>query len=70
MNCGIIMTWNGSISVDRTRTNMKFRPLHRRRANANAASEPDSVAPTTASPVIFAVLRIKRPNGRIVMAFG
>ncbi len=67
-NCGIIVTWNGTISVARITANRAVRPRKRNRANAYPASEQNTRLPSTVSSVTTALLMKNRPNGALLNA--
>ena len=68
MNCGIIVTWNGTMSVAMITTNRAVRPRKRNRANAYPASEQNTRLQATVSPVTRALLMKNRPNGALLNA--
>ena len=69
-NCGIIVTWNGTISVVMISTNRAVRPRNRIRANAYPASEHSTRLQTTVTTATMALFRKNRPNGAACQACG
>jgi len=70
MNCGIIVTWNGTMSVVMITTNSRPRPRKRSRANAYPASEHSTRLLTTVVSATTVLLMKNRPNGAAARAFG
>ena len=68
MNCGIIVTWNGTMSVVMITTNRAARPRNRSRANAYPASEQNTRLQSTVITATTALLRKNRPNGAACQA--
>ncbi len=68
MNCGIIVTWNGTMSVAMITTNRAARPRKRNRANAYPASEHSTRLNATVSTATTALLTKNRPNGALFSA--
>ena len=70
MNCGIIVTWNGTMSVAMITTNSAVRPRKRNRANAYPASEHSTRLHSTVTTATIALLTKNRPNGALASASG
>ena len=68
MNCGIIVTWNGTMSVAMITMNRAVRPRKRNRANAYPASEQSTRLAATVTTATTALLRKNRPNGALSSA--
>ena len=68
MNCGIIVTWNGTMSVAMITANRAARPRKRYRANAYPASEHSTRLNSTVSTATTALLMKNRPNGALLSA--
>ena len=62
-NVGMMITWNGTISVARIRTNTTSRPKNLIRANAYPAKLQNSRFPATQAIVTSSVLTNHRANG-------
>ena len=69
-NVGIIVTWNGTISVASSATNSTSRPKNRIRANAYPARLQKTRLPATADSVTIMLFAKKRPNGAAFHASG
>ena len=68
MNCGIIVTWNGTMSVVMITANRAPRPRNRSRANAYPASEHSTRLQSTVVTATTVLLRKNRPNGAALSA--
>src|SRR5215831_10751796 len=69
MNWGIIVTWNGTMSVAMITANSSPRPRKRSRAKAYPASEQNTRLHSTVVTATTALLRKNRPNGAAARAF-
>ena len=63
MNCGIIVTWNGTMSVPRMTANRAVRPRKRNRAKAYPASEHSTRLASTVPTATIRLFRNQVPNG-------
>ena len=70
MNCGIIVTWNGTMRVAMITANSTVRPRKRNRAKAYPASEHSTRLHSTVVTATIALLAKKRPNGALDRASG
>jgi hypothetical protein len=70
MNCGIIVTWNGTMSVAMITANSAVRPRKRNRAKAYPASEHSTRLHSTVTTATIALLAKNRPNGALFSASG
>ncbi|MGO8896213.1 MAG: hypothetical protein ACLQB1_41910 [Streptosporangiaceae bacterium] len=70
MNCGIIVTWNGTMSVAMITANRAVRPRKRKRAKAYPASEHSTRLLSTVATATIALLVKNRPNGALARASG
>ena len=70
MNCGIIVTWNGTMSVAMITANSAVRPRKRNRAKAYPASEHSTRLLSTVTTATMALLTKNRPNGALCSASG
>ena len=70
MNCGIIVTWNGTMSVAMITANSAVRPRKRNRAKAYPASEHSTRLHSTVVTATIALLAKKWPNGALDRASG
>ena len=70
MNCGIMVTWNGTISVAMITANRAVRPRKRNRAKAYPASEHSTRLLSTVATATIALFRKKWPNGALASASG
>ncbi len=68
MNCGIIVTWNGTMSVLMITANRAVRPRNRSRANAYPASEHSTRLDSTVATATTALLAKNVPNGAACQA--
>ncbi len=69
-NCGIIVTWNGTISVAIITMNSAVRPRNLNRANAYPAAAHSTRLHTTVVSATIALLRKNRPKGAAFSASG
>ncbi len=70
MNCGIIVTWNGTISVVMIRTKRRPRPRNLNLANAYPAPAQNTRLLTTVVTATTALFQKNRPNGAARSASG
>jgi len=68
MNCGIIVTWNGTMSVAMSTANSAVRPRKRNRAKAYPASAQSARLLSTVSTETIALLMKNRTNGALASA--
>ena len=70
MYCGIIVTWNGTMSVAMSTAKSRPLPRNRYRANAYPASEQSTRLESTTSTATSALLMKNWPNGAARSAAG
>ena len=68
MNCGIIVTWNGTMSVAMMTANRAVRPRNRNRAKAYPASVQSTRLHSTVVTATTALFSRKRTNGAVASA--